>query len=189
MGNEYNRFQHQKLHLYPRNTFLPMLCSKPSIKDVAFPKCVDRSVSFSNDPLSPKISCMGQVKRNNKVVGFPTSTHKLTQTTRHSTNNNTNNSVKYSKLKKMFSSKNLATTMATNTATTTCSCGSKRVTMNGNENRACINIVDMDPPLPVIKKVKKPEGEEGDSLWKRRSGGVALKTLQLQQLHHSKHHL
>ncbi|KAK7837465.1 hypothetical protein CFP56_021207 [Quercus suber] len=181
MGNEYNRFLQQKLHLHSRNTFLPTLCSKPSIKDVTIPKWEDRCVSFSNDPLSPRISCMGQVKRNNK----------LNQNTRHSTNNiinNNNNSVKYSKLKKMFSSKNLPTTMST---TTTASCGSRRqVSTNGsNENRTCISIVDMDPPLPVIKKEQKPQGEEAESLWKRRSGGVALKTLQLQQVHHPRHHL
>ena len=190
MGNEYNRFPHQKLHHHSRNTFLPMLCSKPSIKDVTIPKCEDRCVSFSNDPLSPRISCMGQVKRTNKVVGFPATHSKLNQNTRHGTNNinNNNNSVKYSKLKKMFSSKNLPTTMAT---TTTASCGSRRqVSTNGsNENRACISIVDMDPPLPVIKKEQKPQGEDADSLWKRRSGGVALKTLQLQQIHHPRHYL
>ena len=56
-------------------------------------------------------------------------------------------------------------------------------TNGSNENRACISIVDMDPPLPVIKE-QKPQGEDADSLWKRRSGGVALKTLQLQQIHH-----
>ncbi|KAG2709169.1 hypothetical protein I3760_05G226100 [Carya illinoinensis] len=205
MGNEYNRFHHQGLHLYSRTTFLPILCSRTSMKDVAIlPKWEDRSVS-SDDPLSPKIGCMGQVKRNNRVVGFPTS-QKLTLTTKHNANSssssNSNDSVKYSKLMKLFSCKSLAATTTATTVTapaTTVRCRSRRrVNMSGaigrksnhsSENRVSISIVDLDPPLPVIKRVQKPQGEEVDNLWKRRSGGVALKTLQLQQIHHPKHHL
>ncbi|XP_042983144.1 uncharacterized protein LOC122312568 [Carya illinoinensis] len=172
-----------------------------TVKDVALPKWKDHSVSVSDDTLSPKIGCLGQVRRNNRVSGFPTS-HKLTLTTNHNAKSNNNNvdlSVKYSKLKKLFSNKNLdmmaATTTVTNVATTA-SCGRRRqVTMNsarglktnrGGEKCVPISIEDLDPPLPVIKKEQKPEVE---NLWKRRSGGVALKTLQLQKIHHPKHYL
>ncbi|KAF5450797.1 hypothetical protein F2P56_031119 [Juglans regia] len=207
MGNEYNRFHHhQRLHLHSRTTFLPILCSRTSMKDVAIlPKWEDRSVS-SDDPLSPKIGCMGQVKRNNRVVGFPSS-QKLTLTTKHNANgsssSSSDDSVKYSKLKKLFSCKNLAATTAAATIVTapatTVRCRSRRrVNMSGasglksnhsSEKCVSISIVDLDPPLPVIKRVQKPQGEEVDNLWKRRSGGVALKTLQLRQIHHPKRHL
>ncbi|XP_021284832.1 uncharacterized protein LOC110417001 [Herrania umbratica] len=193
MGNGYNQhLHHHNMHLHPKGTFLPMLCSKPSIKDVALPKWQDRSASFSDDPLSPKISCMGQVKRNNRIVGFPAS-HKLTITTK----NSSNNSIKYLKLKKLFSGKNLTGSPATTTNTTTTSCRRKEVLLNGTsrpknddgkENSASINIENMDPPLPVIKRVpKQGDKEDGDTLWQRRSRGVALKSLQLQQVQLNRH--
>ncbi|XVF64662.1 hypothetical protein PTKIN_Ptkin09bG0186000 [Pterospermum kingtungense] len=165
-----------------------MLCSRPSIKDVTLPKWKERSASFSDDPLSPKISCMGQVKRNNRIVGFPAS-HKLTITT---TKNSFNNGIKYLKLKKLFSGKNLTSSPPTTT------CRRKEVLINnsssrlengdGKENSASINIENMDPPLPVIKRVPK-NGEKGDAdtLWHRRSRGVALKSLQLQHIQLNRH--
>jgi hypothetical protein len=195
MGNEYNRFNQQNLHLYPRATFLPMFCSRTSIKDVVLPRWEDRPASFSGDPLSPRIGCMGQVKRNNKVVGFPTKHNTNNNNNSSSNNYNNHNTVKYSKLKKLFSSRNLATPTSA-----TAGCRSRRqVNVNiagepkrdrhGSDSCVSVSIVDMDPPLPVIKRVQKPETGEGENLWKRRSGGVALKTLQLQQIHHPKHHL
>ncbi|OAY23360.1 uncharacterized protein LOC110606145 [Manihot esculenta] len=180
MGNGYNR--HQNLH---KSTFFPMLCSRLSVKDVALPKLEDRSMSISGDPLSPKIGCMGQVKRHNKIIGFPTS-NKITIT-----RNDTAilpAAVKYSKLKRIFSAKNSFT------PTATASCRRRGVISNdvrGSKiddskeiNSVSIKIEDMDPPLPVIKKVHKPAADGGgeDTLWKRRSGGASLKNLQLQQI-------
>ncbi|OMO84877.1 hypothetical protein COLO4_21819 [Corchorus olitorius] len=196
-------------------TFLPMLCSKPSIKDVTLPKWKDRSASFSDDPLSPKISCMGQVKRNNRIVGFPSAaSHKLALTTKNNNGCSNHTSIKYSKLKKLFSGKNLigspaaatATAPSTTTANTTISYRRKEaVLVNGKTNRASknsdngkennstsnsINIETMDPPLPVIKRVPKQgseKGDHGDTLWQRRSRGVSLKSLQLQQIQLERH--
>ncbi|XWS25221.1 hypothetical protein CRYUN_Cryun27aG0050900 [Craigia yunnanensis] len=170
-----------------------MLCSKPSIKDVILPKWQDRSVSSADDPLSPKISCMGQVKRNNMIVGFPAS-HKLTINTKNSCNNN----IKYFKLKKLFSGKNLtSSTVLTTTTNTTTGCRRKEVLVNstsrpkngdGKENSASINIENMDPPLPVINRVpKQGDKGDGDTLWQRRSRGLALKSLQLQQIQLNRH--
>ncbi|KDP32737.1 hypothetical protein JCGZ_12029 [Jatropha curcas] len=188
MGNGYNH--HQNFQLYHKSTFLPMLCSRPSIKDVCVPnKLEDRSMSFSSEPLSPKIGCMGQVKKHNKIIGFPTSSssssssNKITFTTR-----NDIPSVKYFKLKRIFSGKN----NFTSTISTT-SCRRRGLTLDGakgmpkiedsKENSVSINIAEMDPPLPVIKKVHKPNGAgEEETLWKRRSGGVPLKNLQLKQI-------
>ncbi|KAA8546354.1 hypothetical protein F0562_002907 [Nyssa sinensis] len=153
-----------------------MLCSQSSIKDVHLPKWQDRSASFSDDPSSPKISCMGQIKRNNKVIAYPTS-HRFTTTATKTIHNN----IKYSKLKKLFSGKNLIAT------TTTSSCSRKEMIINDeNHHYIPINVVDMDPPLPVVKRVQDPaavEGRDDVNLWKRRSSGVALKSLQIQQIH------
>lgn len=210
MDPECNRFHHHVLHINHRNTFLPMLCSRPSIKDVRLPSFESRSSSFSDDPVSPRIGCMGQVKRNNKVVGCPTP-HRLTLPGLTTMTATTSNNVKYSKLKRLFSGKNLnssprvnsnsnAAATTTTTTSTTARCGNRRrVVLNSangcsrhrHNSEHCsvsvINVVDLDPPLPVIKK--PAQGREVDSLWKRRSGGVALKGLQLQQTHHPKHHL
>lgn len=191
-------FYQHNLHIHHRSTFLPMLCSRPSIKDVSVPQWKkDHSESFSNDPLSPRIGCMGQVKRNNKIVGL------LTTKSNTATNFSISPSVKYSKLKKLFSGKNINTSTTNATAPTASSCQSRpRGMVNGvnvsrnhkhkcsrNENFVPLSIENMDPPLPVIKRVKKPEEEKHvDSLWKRRSGGPALKSLQLQQIQHPRHH-
>ncbi|XP_062101712.1 uncharacterized protein LOC133807410 [Humulus lupulus] len=220
MGPECHRFHPQK------NTFLPMLCSKPSIKDVGLPlpiRCVNRRSpspspvsSSGDDPLSPRISCIGQVKRNNRVIGFPTRsllTHTtLITTSKHNKNDNNSHVVKYSKLKKFFSSKNLvaaATTAVINpsvvSVSVACDGGRGRgrrrgqVISGGNglcrseaKSENCVSEIDimaMDPPLPVIKRPAGGQQGESESLWKRRSGGAALRGLQLQQIHHPKHHL
>lgn len=195
MGNE-NHYRHQ--FYYQKSTFLPMLCSRPSIKEVTLPRFRDPSASSGNDPLSPRISCMGQVKRNNKISGIPPS-HRLTFTTKtDNTNRNTTSSpiVKYSKLKKLFSGKNfIISTPKTTTATTTfSSCRSRHQEVSDMpKNQKCLSnnvvfnksIEEMDPPLPVVKRVSPlEESKELDSLWKRRSGmgRPALKSLQLQQI-------
>ncbi|KAJ4826546.1 hypothetical protein Tsubulata_043613 [Turnera subulata] len=187
-----------------------MLCSRPSIKDVAGPGI---SMSLSSDPLSPKISCMGQVKRNNKIVGLPTSSSS-SSSNKLTANLSTTASLRYSKLKKMFSPRNLSaatppsSTKAASTTTSTCrrrdfaSNGGTRHKNNIDESSnvqrkideskvasVLISIDEMDPPLPVIKKVHKPASgeEEQDSLWKRRSGGVTIRNLQLQQIQLNRH--
>ncbi|KAJ8762985.1 hypothetical protein K2173_023114 [Erythroxylum novogranatense] len=188
MGNGYDQhFRHQSLHIHYRSTFLPMLCSRPSIKDVALPKWEDRSSSISKDPLSPKIGCMGQVKRSNRIVGLPSS-NKLNITRRK----DITTTVKYSKLKRIFSMKTPRNTAAT-PMTHANICTRRQAILrgasgvkkdDGKENSFSVNIDQMDPPLPVvIKKVQKPaDGEEMNSLWNRRCGGAALKNLQLQQI-------
>ncbi|KAF9682573.1 hypothetical protein SADUNF_Sadunf05G0123100 [Salix dunnii] len=192
MGNGYNHhFRNQNLHLQHKSTFLPMLCSRAAIKDMTLPKWEGRPMSiFNADPLSPKIGCMGQVKRTNKIVGFPAS-NKLAITTTN------NNNVKYSKLKRIFSGKNLNGT----TTSIARSTGLRRseAMMNGasdpkiddsKQNSVSVSIENMDPPLPVIKKFQQPaDGGEANNLWKRRSGGLALKNLQLRKIQLSRNNL
>ncbi|CAJ1974168.1 unnamed protein product [Sphenostylis stenocarpa] len=178
-----------------------MLCSRPSIKQVTLPRFKDPSAPSANDPLSPRISCMGQVKRNNKIAGIPPS-HRLTFTNK---TNTPSPGVKYSKLKKLFSGKNFiistpkTTTAAATTTNTISTCRSRQQVSDVPKNQKCLksennnnvvcmrSIEDMDPPLPVVKRVPKLEkGKELDSLWRRRSGTgkPELKSLQLQQIHH-----
>ncbi|XP_022141453.1 uncharacterized protein LOC111011846 [Momordica charantia] len=214
MGDRYNRFNPKNLR--QKSVFLPMLCSKPAIKDGRQPKCDrDRSESFSGDPLSPRIGCLGQVKRNNRVAGLPIS-HRILITTKNAVLNNrkgNNANVGYFKLKKFFSSKNLlaspsasarsaAPTAASVSTAAANGCGSRRraapncaisgkkdVSRNGNCNS--FSVVDLDPPLPVVRRVQKAGEERGETnnLWKRRSSGTVLQSLQIQPIHIPKHRL
>ncbi|XP_038875349.1 uncharacterized protein LOC120067829 [Benincasa hispida] len=221
MGDKYNRFNPQNVR--HKHMFLPMLCSKPAIKDGRPPRCDrDRSESFSGDPLSPRIGCMGQVKRNNRVAGLPIS-HRILITTKNAvlnSKNGNNPNVGYFKLKKFFSNKNLlaspsSTVTGTGTTRSTAAataasissvgvngCGSRRraapnsaimgkKSVSENGNCGSFNIVDLDPPLPVVRRVQKAGEERGemDNLWKRRSGGIVLQSLQIQQTHLPKHRL
>ncbi|KAK8705472.1 hypothetical protein V6N13_049074 [Hibiscus sabdariffa] len=154
-----NRYKHQ-LHWH-NPTFFPILCSRPSLKHV------------KSGPSSPNIGCMGQVKRSNRIVGCPVS---------NNNNSPSGNGIKYFKLKKLFSGKNLTGT----------GCRRKQVSVNrrsrpkngdGKEKSGSINIENMDPPLPVTKRVpERGDKGDGDTLWERRSRGVALKSLQLQHI-------
>ncbi|GAB4844851.1 hypothetical protein Ancab_038242 [Ancistrocladus abbreviatus] len=212
MSGKYKYSNHCSLN--QRGMFLPiMLCARSSIKDVKLSH--QRSPSLSNDPISPRVSCAGQItKRNNKVIGSPTP-HKLNFTpsainnaVAGNTNSSNINILKYHKLKKFFSGKSV-----TNSPTTTISAGAytsrattdrhinscrgRRTVLEGAiANRSefdcgnscgsnLINLEDLDPPLPVIRKVRLPgndAGGEKDSLWKRRSGGVALQSLQVKSI-------
>ncbi|KAE9605882.1 hypothetical protein Lal_00025137 [Lupinus albus] len=206
MSSENHHFYHHSMHIYQRSIFLPMLCSRSSIKDVSLPNCRDPLWSFSNDPLSPRIGCTGQVKRHNKITALPIS-HRLRLTPKNNTTTTVvaattlSPVVKYSKLKRLFSGKSIyINTVAT--VPTASRCESRpRVTVKNpdmprnihrcrNENFVPISIENMDPPLPVIKRVHKSEkGSKVDSVWKRRLGGAALKSLQVQKTHQTRHHL
>ncbi|KAL1223747.1 hypothetical protein V5N11_029794 [Cardamine amara subsp. amara] len=158
---------------FQRPTFLPMLCSRPSIKNVTVP-VKSHQEDHQTDPLSPKISCIGQVKRSNKIGGFPSSTATSIIPAAHH---------HHFKLKRLFSGKNL-TFSAPTTTTTRTSRGRIRKEDFDNKKIDVINVAELDPPLPVVKK--KYDGAAGDkaadNLWKRRSGGggCQLRSLQIQ---------
>uniref|UniRef100_A0A1J3IGX3 Uncharacterized protein n=1 Tax=Noccaea caerulescens TaxID=107243 RepID=A0A1J3IGX3_NOCCA len=159
---------------FQRPNFLPMLCSRPSIKNVILPAKSNQE-DHQTDPLSPKISCIGQVKRSNKIVGFPTTTtsSSITPAAHH----------RYFKLKRLFSGKNLTFSAPTTTTTRSCRGRIKKDEFN-NKKIGVIDVADLDPPLPVVKK--KNDGGCGEekaveNLWKRRSGGgCQLRSLQIQ---------
>ncbi|PSS31774.1 UUbiquitin carboxyl-terminal hydrolase FAM188B [Actinidia chinensis var. chinensis] len=163
MGNGY--------HHHQRSTFLPMLCSKPStIKDAHLPpwQLRHRCSSTSADPSSPQISCIGQIKKNNRITA-------------------TTSTIQYHKLKRLFSGKNLTPTpprreMIISSARAVPKLG----TYNDNYINDKVPVAEMDPPLPVVKRVAAAYEERGRdevSLWKRRSGGAALRSLQVQPIH------
>ncbi|XP_010312805.1 uncharacterized protein [Solanum lycopersicum] len=169
MKNGYSQHHHQQLYHHIRHGstafFLPMLC-KLSIKDVKLQNSKPPSSANSSthtEPTSPKVSCIGQVKRNNRVTGFPTP-YKSTSST--AITRPVNSKVKYMKLRKLFSGKNFTP-------------GDRK--SDRSKVIVEVNVNELDPPLPVVKKVNPVPATDG-GLWKRRSGGSALKSLQIQQI-------
>ncbi|KAK9758210.1 hypothetical protein RND81_01G215600 [Saponaria officinalis] len=203
-------------------TFLPMLCSSTSTKQLKLThrRCSSSSSSsttVTDDPSSPKVGCMGQVKRNNKVVNFPniiSFTSSSSSSSNSSSNSNcstrhrvikchesnaytSNSIIRYYKLIRFFSTKSPTSVISATSGAqkgkirrkNVCrskvdenvnSCNNKKENDKGN----LVNLLDMDPPLPVMKKIVKKQGnddgEDTSSLWKRRSGGAPLKSLRVQ---------
>ncbi|KAI3464447.1 hypothetical protein Pfo_021110 [Paulownia fortunei] len=201
MGNGYDHHHSiHEHHFHQKSIFLPMFC-RLSIKDVKLNNHYRDRIS-AGEPSSPKVSCMGQVKRNNRVIGFPVTT--TTAANYH----------KHTKMKKLFSSKtllpNTTTTNASTTATATIpsggggrsgsrSCKTSREMFvnnsrrsgvktycdhNGDQDRVkVVDIGEMDPPLPVVKRVAPPGvGRDEVNLWKRRFNGVGPKSLQIERI-------
>lgn len=47
-----------------------------------------------------------------------------------------------------------------------------------------VNVGELDPPLPVVKRVAPPgAGRDEVNIWKRRFNGVELKSLKIEQIH------
>ncbi|CDP19550.1 unnamed protein product [Coffea canephora] len=185
MGNGYNYNHHlHQQSFYNKNSFLPLLC-RVSIKDVKLREYKDRSCSFSDDPSSPKVSCMGKVKKTNRLIGFSTpyrltAATATTATTTAKTNTNHQGHFKYTKLRRLFSGKNLITSLPATTSSSNSNNTRSSKINNDDGGIDHVNISELDPPLPVIKKVQQPCEV---NLWKRRSGGPALKSLQIEQIH------
>ncbi|KAG5544582.1 hypothetical protein RHGRI_017120 [Rhododendron griersonianum] len=152
-----------------------MLCSRTSIKDVHRRRPPNPSSSSSSHPSSPKVTCMGQVNRSNRVTGYPTTATAAAATP-----------IKYHKLIRLFSGK-------TPTATTTTGRSAEKMVVGRSlserqmgyidvsESYAAVNVAELDPPLPVVKRRQQPAAADGN-LWKRRSGGCELEGLQLQHI-------
>ncbi|KAJ4966890.1 hypothetical protein NE237_018739 [Protea cynaroides] len=131
---------------------------------------------YGDDPSSPRVGCMGQIKRDKKVVGF--SIHR-----RCNNNNSNSDKKKYFKLYKVFYSKNLNISISKYLK--------KRLMIKGDSGNksfderdyVSIRVVDWDPPLPVVRPAIRlsTDGNDAISLWKRRCGDEDLKALQLQQ--------
>lgn len=151
MGNEYkcNNNNPQQLNQQRYSSFLlPMLCRLSIMRDV-------KVVKQCKDPSSPKVSCMGQVKRrNSKIhVGFPISSSK-----------------NHTKLIKRFFS-----------GDGEYSCRELLRRNRNNRSARKVKISELDPPLPVVQQ---PPGVQVKSLWsRRRSCGASLKTLEIHYIY------
>lgn len=201
MGSMYKQQRFHTQHRVNRSIFLPTMCSMTATKEsAAIPRWLEdrRSGSESDEPLSPKVGCIGQVKRSNRAVGL-SNMSKTSATTQHS------------KLKKLFSARNFISAAAASLSpaflAASCRAGGgrgrdadacvwprRRVCAAPHEiGSSCVRLLDvreMDPPLPVVKKVRKAEEGDGESLWKRRLGvaAVDLTNLDLHPIHHLRHH-
>ncbi|PIN19017.1 hypothetical protein CDL12_08302 [Handroanthus impetiginosus] len=217
MGYEFNH--HPKIQEQKTNIFLPMFC-RLSIKDINLNNHYKNPTS-RDEPSSPTVSCIGQVKRNNRVSGFPATAGAAANHHRHNG------------LRKPFPSKTFLPTTAgaganhykhTNprkvvlpgktllqniTGAGDCPAvrggggrsginrrykASKQVfeidnsrrlrTKNDQDCGKVVDIGEMDPPLPVVKRVAPPgTGRDEVNIWKRRLNGGGLKSLQIEQIH------
>ncbi|KAL6522218.1 hypothetical protein OROMI_032095 [Orobanche minor] len=186
-----NGYDHHHHHFHQKTIFMPMFC-RLSIKEITLNNHRKNPISAADDPSSPKVSCMGQVKQNNRVIGA----------THHH---------RYSKLRRLFSSKiplpptTVSSTSALagggNSGSKSFRSGSdvserdlRRLKLKSDDDDRCgqrqdcvkvvVNIGELDPPLPVVKKVASPvAGCDEVNLWRRRFNGAAtLKGLQIGQI-------
>nr|GMD78149.1 uncharacterized protein LOC107869683 [Ipomoea batatas] len=163
MGNEYkcNNNPQQLNHQRYSSFLLPMLCRLSIMRDV-------KVVKQCKDPSSPKVSCIGQVKRrNSKIhVGFPTA-------------GPISSSKTHTKLKRFFSGKNFGD------GEYSCRELLRRNNRSARKVKSDVGvkISELDPPLPVVQQ-QQPPGGDVKSLWsRRRSCGASLKTLEIHYIY------
>ncbi|XP_057785144.1 uncharacterized protein LOC131002689 [Salvia miltiorrhiza] len=168
-----------------KSIFLPMFC-RLSIKDVKLNTVPISAAAAAAEPSSPRVSCMGQVKRNSRVTGYPSATAAaaaIISTAHHHKHHSKPRKTHY------FSTKTLLPATAAASAgrkSGSRSCRSNReicardsrrsVAKTCNYDQDCsvkaaaLDISKMDPPLPVVKREAPPRDEV--NLWKRRFDGV-----------------
>lgn len=162
--NQHKNFQqrHGNPTASPSTTkiFLPTLC-RLSVKDTIAPH--PRSICpKKNDPSSPKVSCMGQVKRQHHHHHHHHLTPSSTTVKPHHNSFSRNNKCVQTMID--HRRRKQLPTKFTNSSS------------NGHENSKCgaivpvLNLAELDPPLPVIKRLPpQPSDRKPVSLWKRRS--------------------
>lgn len=175
-----SRYDHQRVHLQ-KPVFLPIIC-RLSIKDVEPNNHRRRRIQTLDVPSSPRVSCIGQVKRDDRITVLPANHHKQ-------------------KLKKPRSSGTLLLSTTNGGGGSrggiSRSCRTSKEEMIVNNSRRIkltnsgyqdrmkvVNIGELDPPLPVVKRVAPPPGVGRDevNLWRRRClRGAELKSLQIKQ--------
>ncbi|KAL1533692.1 hypothetical protein AAHA92_33544 [Salvia divinorum] len=169
--NEETIFHDQK------SLFLPMFC-RLSIKDV---KLNTVPVSSAADPTSPRVSCMGQVKRNSRVTGYPSSTTIISH--RHKHPNKPRKSTHFST--KILLPNPAAASGSRKSVSKSCRRDSRRPLARASfDQELCsvkaataLDISKMDPPLPVVKRAAAAEV----NLWNRRFDGV--KSMRIEPIH------
>lgn len=182
-----SRYDHQSVHLQ-KPIFLPIIC-RSSIKDVELKSHHRSRIQTLDVPFSPRVSCIGQVKRDNRITVLPANVAAPVPTANHHKQ----------KLKKPRSSGTLLlSTTNGGRGEISRSCrtskedmlvhNSRRINLTnstGYQDRVkVVNIGELDPPLPVVKRVAPPPGTGRDevNLWRRRClRGAELKSLQIKQ--------
>ncbi|XP_026663888.2 cell wall integrity and stress response component 1 [Phoenix dactylifera] len=127
------------------------------------------------DPSSPKIGCMGQIKRKSKSSSSTTTTSSSSSSSSSSYSPSLSTSSSDSKSRnKLFGLKRAFMARSVGSQ------ASSKVRDDRGGVSMVVNVADLDPPLPVVRR--RP-GSDGNSvgLWERRCGGEALAGLQLEQ--------
>lgn len=160
-------------------TFLPILC-RVSVKDTIAHHPRTNICPKKDDPSSPRVSCMGQVKH-----------HHHNHHHRHLTPSSATSTIKHhhrivSEKPRKSTNCNQAILIDQRRRRQLCT---KFATHNNNvhDKNSCgavvpvLNMAELDPPLPVIKRLPQscPGDSEPVSLWKRRSRGDGLANIQI----------
>ncbi|EYU22899.1 hypothetical protein ABFS82_03G105500 [Erythranthe guttata] len=207
MRSGYDDEDHHQIRIndnLQKRIYMPMFC-RLSVKDVKLNDHYRDPIS-SGEPSSPKVTCIGQVKRNNRVTGYPSAAAAAAAATvNHHHHHNNKPMIKLNKLFSASKTQLLPSTAAAKTSTSSsggggggrsgsrsCRIGREMRVINSRRRRVkttdcdrdrdCVvaaEVVDiggMDPPLPVVKRVPPPEV----NIWKRRFNGVGL---QIEQIH------
>ncbi|CAI9114669.1 OLC1v1015442C1 [Oldenlandia corymbosa var. corymbosa] len=182
---------HHQESLYNKNsTFLPLLC-RLSIRDVRLggggdykDRSTSSSSSLSDDPSSPKVSCMGHVKKNpHQFIDFSTpyrltaaaATTTATAMIKSSKPSSNRGPFQYTKLKRFFSGKNLLTTSS---VTTTAAAATTTATASQvGRSRSCREIVLRRSGSRRSSKINNDDGG-GDITY----GNNDLKKLNISEL-------
>ncbi|KAK9134726.1 hypothetical protein Syun_014056 [Stephania yunnanensis] len=155
-----------------------------------------RQTEYRDEPTSPRVGCMGQMKRkssntNNKII-----------------NNKAGTNHKYLRLKSMLSGKNSIVGNSDYYHSNRFNKDGNNISHHSFRRKSCVgdvgsrvsnykkidrddsdamSVADLDPPLPVNEKQRRSSSDEGVSLWRRRCGGGDLKSLQLHKYHQHHH--
>ncbi|KAG1334677.1 hypothetical protein COCNU_03G007960 [Cocos nucifera] len=124
----------------------------------------------TTDPSSPKVGCMGQIKRKNKSSSSISSSSSSSSSPSLSASSwDSRSRNKLFELKKAFMVRSIG------------SQASSTVRDDGGGGMpVVVSVADLDPPLPVVRR--RPVSDINSvSLWERRCGGEALRGIQLEQ--------
>ncbi|KAL8261152.1 hypothetical protein R6Q59_025201 [Mikania micrantha] len=173
--------QHSMTNRSHKTFFMPLLC-RSSRNDVVKPP---------SDPSSPKLTCIGQIKKRSTTTTDRFLVCSLSDST-------TVRSSRYTKLHKLFSGRNLISpaietapinkfnSKSVTNRSKSCNgrgripIGKNEYYISGADHAVLVDVVeDMDPPLPVVKCCRRDQ-ESNVNLWKRR--GIEIKSLQIQPI-------
>lgn len=119
----------------------------------------------TTDPSSPKIGCMGQIKRKSKSSSSTSSSPSSSASSSDSRRRN-----KLFGLKRAFMGRSVESQASSRV----------RDDRGGVPVPVAVSVADLDPPLPVVRRRPVSDGNSV-SLWERRCCGEALRGIQLEQ--------